>query len=200
MAKVTLYILPGAQVAQGSASGVYAAPYLSSDNGDGFGSGVRRSGQWDRPHALPVHRQDRRFNTRHHHSVLCSAQQISRSAGGSIDTYNHISFYMDAQPIRCGEWKRSGVCRGERRRPGSERNPIREHHSDLPFNTVIFTSDNYAFEFDNIGLQQRERGCSRRRLHHRHARGGRGRTRGLGATPDHGQTRHPRRRGLSQCQ
>ncbi len=151
---ISLHILPGAQVAQGSASGVYAAPYLSSDNGDGFGAGG--SDQANGIDLTPYLSTGRTEGTTRGIITLsfASAQKYLGLLWGSVDTYNHISFYMDAQQVGVVSGNDAAFAGGNGGDQGLNGTRYVNINSDLPFNTVIFTSDNYAFEFDNIAYSQ----------------------------------------------
>jgi len=147
---VSLSLLPGAQVAQGSARGVYAAPYLSSDNGDGFGSGGS-----DQPNGLDLtpYLSTGRTEGAGRGIITLSFDNAQKYLGllwGSVDTYNYISFYMDANPLGVVSGRDSAFAGGNGGDQGLNGTRYVNINSDLPFNSVIFTSDSYAFEFDNV--------------------------------------------------
>jgi len=155
---VTVTLLPGAQVAQGSASGLYAAPYLSSDNGIGFGSGGS-----DQPNGVDLtpYLSTGRTEGSTRGIITFSFSTEQRYLGllwGSVDAYNHISFFMDTTPVGVVSGTDpafSGANGGDQGLNGTRYVNI---NSDLPFNTVVFTSDNYAFEFDNVSYRQNQVG------------------------------------------
>jgi hypothetical protein len=151
---VSLHILPGAQVAQGSAGGVYAAPYLSSENGDGFGAGG--SDQANGIDVTPYLSTGRTEGTTRGIITLsfASAQKYLGLLWGSVDTYNHISFYMDAEEVGVVSGNDPAFAGGNGGDQGMNGTRYVNINSDLPFNTVIFTSDSYAFEFDNVAYSR----------------------------------------------
>jgi hypothetical protein len=152
--EVSLSILPGAQVAQGSVGGKYAAPFLSSDNGDGFGAGG--SDQANGIDLTPYLSTGKTQGTTKGIITLsfASAQKYLGLLWGSVDTYNHISFFMDADKVGVVSGNNSAFAGGNGGDQGLNGTRYVNINSDLPFNTVVFTSDNYAFEFDNIAYSQ----------------------------------------------
>lgn len=151
---VSVSILPGAQVALGSASGLYAAPYLSSDNGDGFGTGG--SDQANGIDLTPYLSTGRTQGSSQGIITLSFAatQKYLGLLWGSVDTYNHISFFMDSTPVGTVSGNDPAFAGGNGGDQGLNGTRYVNINSDSPFNSVVFTSDNYAFEFDNVAYSR----------------------------------------------
>lgn len=155
---ISLEILPGAQVAQGSQSGVFAAPYLSSNNGDGFGAGGG-----DQPNGVDLTPYLSTGKTTGANAgqitfTFSNQQKYLGLLWGSVDTYNHISFFLDGSPVGQVHGSDPAFAGGNGGDQGLNGTRYVNINSDDPFNSVVFTSDSYAFEFDNVAYSRRNVG------------------------------------------
>jgi hypothetical protein len=129
---------PDGQAVQGSESGVYAAPYLSNGNGALFGD--------------PSNGPDTTtYLTTGLGSVTLSFPGLEQYVGllwGSVDSYNTLSFYNGTTLV--GSITGSQVTATADGDQGVNGTYYVNINSSQPFNTVIATSSQYAFEFDNV--------------------------------------------------
>jgi hypothetical protein len=147
----TITFNPNAGFVTGSASGLYAAPFLSGGNGAGFGSP-------DQPNGVDTTRYVTTGSTGAAAGAkatitFSTPQQYLGLLWGSVDTYNTLSFFMDAASV--GSITGSQVtpaATGDRGLNGTFYVNI---NSDLKFNRVEFTSSSYAFEFDNVAFGEK---------------------------------------------
>jgi hypothetical protein len=136
-----------AGIVQGSRSGRYAAPSLSGDNGEGFGAGGG-----DQPNGrnlTPYLTADRGSAM-----MLIMPYDISYFGllWGSVDGYNTLSFYDDATLIgSIGGAHVSALPNGDQ---GPEGTRYVNVSSTVPFNRIVATSANWAFEFDNVAFHR----------------------------------------------
>lgn len=187
---VSVSILPGAQVALGSASGLYAAPYLSSDNGDGFGTGG--SDQANGIDLTPYLSTGRTQGSSQGIITLSFAatQKYLGLLWGSVDTYNHISFFMDSTPVGTVSGNDPAFAGGNGGDQGLNGTRYVNINSDSPSTSCRVHQRQLRVRIRQRRLQPLARRCSGRRLHNGHARRGRGWSRPLGAPPEH--NRRPR--------
>jgi hypothetical protein len=126
------------QVVQGSLSGVYAAPYLSSGNGTLFGDPT------DGPDAT-------KYLTTGIGSVTLTMPGEEHYLGllwGSVDGYNTLSFYNGSALI--GSVTGADVMSNPNGDQGQFGTFYVNINSMESFDKVVATSSSYAFEFDNV--------------------------------------------------
>jgi hypothetical protein len=146
-AGVTYSFTPDAAFVTGSSSGVYAAPYLSGNNGVGFGSGGG-----NQANGVDTTQYVTTGSTGAHAGAqftisFTSSQQYFGLLWGSVDTYNTLSFYNGATLV--GTITGSQVTPSATGDQGANGTYYVNINAD-PFTSVRFTSSQYAFEFDNI--------------------------------------------------
>jgi hypothetical protein len=136
---VLVSFTPDGQVAEGSQSGVYAAPYLSGLNGLGFNNpGVPG------PDLTP-------FLTTGMGTVTLSFSSPENYFGilwGSVDPYNTLSFYGANGLIQ--SLTGTQVLAGANGNQGVNGTIYENIWSSVPYTSVVATSSQYAFEFDNV--------------------------------------------------
>ncbi len=123
----------------GSLSGEYAAPYLSGGNGTGFGNGDG-------------------VDTTTYVTTGLGAVTLTMPGDelyfgllwGSVDTYNTLSFY-DGNTLM-GSVSGSDVLASPNGNQGEAGTVYVNLGFDSPFNKVVASSSQYAFEFDNVAF------------------------------------------------
>ena len=126
------------QAVQGSASGLYAAPYLSNNNGSLFGD--NSNGQ-----------DTTTYLSTGIGSVTLSMPGQEHYVGllwGSVDTYNSLSLYNGSTLI--GTITGSDVTGSANGDQGMNGTYYVNINSTESFNKVVASSTSYAFEFDNV--------------------------------------------------
>ena len=125
-------------VVQGSASGLYAAPYLSGGNGTLFGN--------------PGNGADTtRYLSTGIGTITLTLPGLSNYFGllwGSVDTYNTLELFNGKTLV--GTVTGSNVTAGADGDQGANGTFYVNINSDLAFNTVELISSQYAFELDNV--------------------------------------------------
>ncbi len=133
---------PDGQAVQGSVSGIYAAPYLSNGNGVPFGD----------PENGP---DTTTFLSTGLGSATLSFPGLEKYVGllwGSVDAYNTLSLYDGAALV--GSITGTTVTAGANGDQGVNGTYYVNISSTLPFNKVVATSSQYAFEFDNVAYNR----------------------------------------------
>lgn len=147
---ISVTTTPNAQVVSGGSPGVYAAPFLSGGNGDGFGAGGT-----DQPDGADA----TRYITAGSTGAAAGAQVImdlgfdAKYFGilwGSVDTYNTLSFY-DGNTL-VGTISGSQVTPAATGDQGANGTYYVNINSTVAFDRVVATSTQFAFEFDNVAL------------------------------------------------
>ena len=136
---------PDGQVAQNSSYGVYAAPWLSGGNGNGFAAG--NLNQLNGVDTTPYLTTGKGKVT----LSFSSAQMYLGLLWGSVDTYNTLSFYsggINGTPV--GSVTGVNVVASPNGNQGQQGTLYVNINSTLPFDTVVASSSAYAFEFDNV--------------------------------------------------
>jgi PEP-CTERM motif len=142
---VTVGFRPDAKAVQGSASGLYAAPFLSNGNGAPFGDPT------DGPDGTIY------LTTGSTGSFANAAVTLVFPAPmlymgllwGSVDLYNTLSFYDQADNL-IGAITGGDVNAAASGDQGVNGTYYVNIASDLAFTKVVATSSQYAFEFDNL--------------------------------------------------
>lgn len=145
---ITVSFVTDGKAVQGSASGLYAPPYLSGNNGVGFGNpGV--PGQ-DTTRYLTSGKNNQ--TTQLGSATLQFATPITYFGllWGSIDSYNTLTLYNGNSVIGTIIGSQvSDPAAGNQQIAGTHYVNI---YSDLAFDRVVATSSQYAFEFDNVAF------------------------------------------------
>ncbi|HEX2861219.1 MAG TPA: VPDSG-CTERM sorting domain-containing protein [Lacunisphaera sp.] len=134
------------QVVEGAASGLYAAPFVSGDNGVGFGSP-------DQPNGADTTRY---LSTGIGSVILdfASHQNYFGLLWGSVDHYNTLSFYDGAALV--GSFTGLHIWENANGNQGQQGTfYVNFHDLDGSFNRVVASSSQYAFELDNIAYSAR---------------------------------------------
>jgi hypothetical protein len=145
---ITVSFTPDAQAVLGGASGLYAEPYLSGNNGVYFGNPFSSIPGPDSTIYLTTGSDGGANPNANVTMVLPSAENYFGLLWGSVDSYNTLSFY-DGNTL-VGQLTGSQVianANGNQQFGGTTYVNIT---SDSAFNKVIATSSQYAFEFDNV--------------------------------------------------
>ena len=145
---INVLLTPNAQVVNGSASGQYAAPYISNSNGSLFGdptiNGV------DTTNYITSGSTGATAGA----AVTLSFPNLELYMGllwGSVDTYNTLSFYTGgAGGTLIGTVTGSDVTATANGNQGANGTYYVNITSSTAFDTVVATSSQYAFEFDNV--------------------------------------------------
>ena len=149
---ITVAYQPDGQAAIGTSTGLYAAPFLSGNNGLGFGP--LGSNQPDGADATPylTTGSTGAFNGA---SVTLTLPGLERYLGllwGSVDGYNTLSFYNGATLV--GVVTGGDVTASPNGDQGVNGTLYVNINADLgsAFDRVVATSSQYAFEFDNVAF------------------------------------------------
>ena len=132
----------------GNSGGRYAAPFLSGNNGAGFGAngGNQANGQ-DTTRYLTTGSTGERGGA----GISISFTQDQQYLGllwGSVDAYNILRFYDGATLI--GTLTGSSVTPQATGNQGANGTYYVNINSTVAFDRVEFSSNGYAFEFDNL--------------------------------------------------
>jgi hypothetical protein len=151
---ITVSYQPDAQPVTGSSTGFYAAPFLSGDNGLGFGpSGTNQPNGLDATPYLTTGSTGSFSGA----SLTLTLPGLERYLGllwGSVDTFNTLSFYNGATLV--GVVTGSDVVaspNGDQSVNGTLYVNINADAASA-FNRVVATSSQYAFEFDNVAFNR----------------------------------------------
>lgn len=139
-------VTPNAAFVTGGADGIYAAPFLSGDNGVGFGAPNQADGP-DSTRYLTTGSTNANSNAKI--TISFSADQFYFGLlWGSVDAFNTMEFFNNGLSV--------GSLNGTNVTPAATGNQGQAGtyyvNIDLAegFDSVVFKSTNYAFEFDNI--------------------------------------------------
>lgn len=132
------------QVVQGASSGIYAAPFLSGSNGDGFGA---QGPGADTTRYLSTGIGSIVFDFTAH-------QTYFGLLWGSVDNYNTLSFYDNGDLV--GAYTGAQIWAAANGDQGTQ-GTFYVNFDDVSgsFNQVIASSTQYAFEIDNIAYNSR---------------------------------------------
>jgi hypothetical protein len=139
---------PDAAVVQDSLSGIYAAPFLSGGNGTGFGNptGDQPNGADTTPYLTSGSTGS--FSGAQITLTLPAEEKYFGLLWGSVDTYNTLQFFDGATLV--GTLTGSDVTASPNGDQGVNGTLYVNINSTLSFNTVVATSSQHAFEFDNL--------------------------------------------------
>lgn len=133
---------PNGQAVQGSNGGVYAAPYLSNGNGVLFGDAENGP-------------DTTTYLSTGLGSVTLTLPGLEKYAGllwGSVDAYNTLSLYDGATLV--GSITGTAVTTGANGDQGVNGTYYVNITSTQPFDKLVATSSQYAFEFDNVAYNR----------------------------------------------
>jgi len=139
----TISFSGSAQVASGSISGVYAAPYISGSNGFGFGNDL---GQ-DNTSYLSTGNGSIAFD------FSGVVQKYFGLLWGSVDTYNYVTFFKGGSNV--GSFSGGDVkvgANGDQGLNGTYYVDFKD--SGTGFDKVVLSSTGYAFELDNVAFNK----------------------------------------------
>jgi len=142
---VQVNFLGDAAAVQGAASGLYAAPFLSNNNGANFGTPngadtttYLTSGSYANVANAAVE------------MILPSAMMYFGLLWGSVDNYNFLDFY--AGDTLLGTISGTQVTASANGDQGAQGTYYVNIVSDEAFTRVVARSNGYAFEFDNVAF------------------------------------------------
>ncbi len=143
---VTLSLDPDAEVVLGASSGLYAAPVVSNGNGANFGP------QADGVDATRYVTSGKNVGTYPNAKAtltFASDQWYFGLLWGSVDTYNTLTFY-DVNDNVVGTLTGGQVASPANGNQNAQGTVYVNVFADTGFRSVVATSSQYAFEFDNV--------------------------------------------------
>ena len=148
----SMTLFGSADLVTNSLSGKYAAPYLSGNNGQGFGpDGTDQANGLDTTQYVTAGSTTDGATSR----VEIQFTHALRYLGllwGSVDPYNTLSFFMGTAGV--GSITGSQVTPAATGNQGELGTFYVNINSDMDFDRVVFTSSNFAFEFDNLAFSK----------------------------------------------
>lgn len=135
---VTVSFTPNGQVVNGSKPGYYAAPYLSNGNGTLFGDTTNGPDTTN-------------YLTTGLGTVTVALPGEEKYVGllwGSVDTYNTLTLYNNSTLV--GTVTGSDVTANANGDQGADGTFYVNINSTTSFNSIVASSTQYAFEFDNL--------------------------------------------------
>lgn len=145
---ITVNLGGDAEAVQGSTSGQHAAPFLSGNNGVGFGSP-------DQPNGADATTYLTSGSTSASGAVELILPFAARYFGllwGSVDSYNTLSFYKGLNLLFTVTG--SQVLASPNGDQGVNGTVYVNISDTRAFDRVVATSNGYAFEFDNVALRR----------------------------------------------
>ena len=147
---ITVSFVPGAQAVTGSLAGVYAAPFLSGNNGDGFGPGGT-----DQPNGPDTTTYLAAGSTNATPGAMLTLlfpalEQYLGLLWGSVDSFNTLEFFNGA--VSVGTLTGGDVDASPDGDQGVNGTLYVNVNSTLPFDRVVATSTAFTFEFDNVAF------------------------------------------------
>lgn len=142
---LTLTFQGTAMVANGTLSGAYAAPYIYNNNGVLFGNNQANGPDVTNYLTAGIDSVTMMFS---------SPQYYLGILWGSVDSYNTLSFY-NGKPIPAnliGSITGSDILAGANGDQGYLGTLYENINSTTAFTSVVATSSQYAFEFDNVAF------------------------------------------------
>jgi hypothetical protein len=154
-----LSFVTDAAIVQGSASGLYAAPFLSGSNGNGFGDLI----QPDQPNGVDTTPYLTTGSTGAFANAVItltftSVQKYFGLLWGSIDNYNTLQFFNGAALVGTVTGAAAAAAAGTL--PNGNQGNQGTAYVNISFtgldafDKVVATSSQYAFEFDNVAYNQ----------------------------------------------
>lgn len=144
----TIVVQPNAAFVTGSANGVYAAPFLSGNNGVGFGAGgTNQANGQDTTRYLTTGSTTAGTNA----SITLDFTADQFYFGllwGSVDAYNTMEFFNNG--VSVGSLSGTDVTPAATGNQGLEGTYYVNIDLAEGFDRIVFKSAGYAFEFDNI--------------------------------------------------
>lgn len=143
---ITVSFATDARAVQGSVSGVYAAPFLSGNNGINFG------GQPDGADTTTflTSGSDGSFPGAGVTLAFGGPQMYMGLLWGSVDSYNTLTFYNGLTEI--ATFTGNDVTALANGNQGASGTYYVNINFSSPFTSVVATSSEYAFEFDNVAF------------------------------------------------
>jgi hypothetical protein len=148
--QIIVNITTNGQAVQGSASGVYAAPFLSGGNGTGFGPGGSNEADGVNATTDLTSGSTGSVAAAQVELVLPFTATYFGILWGSVDSYNTLFFYDGATLV--GSVTGSAVTASPNGNQGVNGTLYVNIESTLGFNRVVARSSSFAFEFDNVAL------------------------------------------------
>ena len=150
---INVSFVTDAQSVQGSQSGLYAAPFLSNNNGTLFGDPT--NGQ-DTTTYLTSGAES---GTHQNASATLTFPGQERYMGllwGSVDSYNTLTFYLGNSLVASFTGTDVSNAAGTGNCTGGNQGAIGTCYVNInlssAFDSVVATSTSYAFEFDNVAF------------------------------------------------
>lgn len=147
---LTVSFMPAAQVVNGAADGLYAAPFLSNNNGVLFGDPENTA---DTTNYLTSGSTGSAADA----GVTLTFTTSQRYLGllwGSVDAYNTLTFYMDGVQVDQFTGANVSDSAGTGNCVGGKQGMLGTCYVNInltnSFNSVVATSSEFAFEFDNV--------------------------------------------------
>lgn len=146
---ITVSFSPQGQAVQGSVGGQYAAPFLSNNNGTLFGDPNNGA---DATTYLTAGGTSGSNAT----LMFSGSEKYLGLLWGSVDDYNHIAFYMGSTLVDSFVGSAVSAAAGSGNCANGNQSGIGTCYVNInlsaAFNKVVMTSDQYAFEFDNVAF------------------------------------------------
>lgn len=139
---------PGGALVIGSMGGQYAAPSLSGGNGTGFGIGGGDQADGVNTTQYGTSGSTGANPTAQFTLAFTGLQKYFGLLWGSVDDYNMLSFFNGAAAVGSVTGLQVALL------PNGDQGPSGTRYvninSDQAFDRVVFTSSQFAFEFDNV--------------------------------------------------
>lgn len=150
---IAVSFAPDAQTVQGSVSGQYAAPFLSNNNGTLFGDPT--NGQ-DTTYYLTSGSDGGNNPNAAATLTFSTAERYLGLLWGSVDDYNTLTFYMNGVQVASFDGTDVANAAGAGNCIGGNQQAQGTCYVNInlstDFNSVVATSSQYAFEFDNVAF------------------------------------------------
>jgi len=144
----SVVVTPNAAFVTGSANGIYAAPFLSGNNGVGFGAGgTEQANGADTTRYLTTGSTNAITNAKI--TINFTADQFYFGLlWGSVDAFNTMEFFNNGLSV--GSLNGTNVTPAATGNQGADGTYYVNIDLAEGFDSIVFKSTNYAFEFDNI--------------------------------------------------
>jgi hypothetical protein len=144
----TVVFTPNGQAVQGSAAGLYAAPFLSGGNGTGFGPGGSNQANGADATIYLTSGSTGAFVNAAVELQFAAPQLYLGLLWGSVDNYNTLRFYNGATLVDTVTGV--DVLASPNGDQGVNGTVYVNINTTGAFNRVVATSSQFAFEFDNV--------------------------------------------------